>query len=87
MCWGLFVLLYMKDLQTVIEESQVTMFVDDTSLLYSGEKASVYYKQMLRVSNWFIGNKLTVNVSKCELISFGIGVSQVPHLSEKPSNR
>ena len=43
-------LLYISDLPTIIEESQVTMFADDTSLLKSRKKveANFYYNQMLK---------------------------------------
>ena len=61
------------------------MFADDTSLLKSGKKGELLSQpDVERLSNWFIGNKLTINVGKCEIISFGIGVPQEPHILENP---
>ena len=78
-------LLYINDLPTIIQESQVTMFADDTSLLKSGKKGELLLQpDVERLSNWFISNKLTINVGKCEIISFGIGAPQEPHILEKP---
>ena len=77
-------LLHKNDLSTVIEERQVTMFADDTSLLTCGKNDELLLQPVVeRLSNWFNSNKLTINAGKCEIISFGIGAPQEPHLSEK----
>ena len=77
-------LLYIDDLPTVIEESQVTMFADATSLLKSGEKGELSLQSDLeRISNWFVGYKLFIKFGKCEICSFDIGVPQELHLLEK----
>ena len=50
-------LLCINDLPTIIEESQVTMFADDTSLLKSGKKGELLLQtDVERLSNWFISN-------------------------------
>ena len=74
--WPFLFLLYINDLPTIIQESQATMFADDTSLLKSGKKGELLLQpDVERLSNWFISNKLTINVGKCEIISFGIGAA------------
>ena len=60
------------------------MFADDTSLLKSGKKGELLLQpDVKRLSSWFISNKLTINVVKCEILSFGIGVPQEPLIVEK----
>ena len=78
-------LLYINNLPTVIEKSQVTMFVDDTSLLKSGKKGELLLQpDVERLSNWFISNKLSINVGKSEFFSFGIGFPEEFDLLVKP---
>ena len=78
-------LLYIYDLPTIFEESQVTMFADDTCLLKSGKKGELLLQpDVERLTKWFLSNKLTINVGKYEIVSFGIGVPQEPHILEKP---
>ena len=70
-------LLYVNDLPNLIEDSQITMFADDTNLLRCGKKREVLLQEDIeRVADWFISNKLTINVGKCEVISFGNGIPQ-----------
>ena len=58
-------LLCMNDLPTGIEESQVNFFADDTSLLESGKKGEFLLQpDVERISNWFVSNKLFINVGK-----------------------
>ena len=67
-------LLYINDLHQVIEDSRIAMFDDDTTVLNAGDKTSPLITQDLKnMTNWFVSNKLTVNVDKCEAISFGCG--------------
>ena len=67
-------LLYINDLHQVIKDSRITMFADDTTVLNAGDKTSPLITQDLKnMTNWFVSNKLTVNVDKCEAISFGCG--------------
>ena len=48
---------YMNDLPTIIEESQVTIFADDTSLLKSAKKGEFLLQpDVERLSNWFVSN-------------------------------
>ena len=76
--------LNIKRLPTVIEESQVTMFANETSLLKSWTKGELLLQPNgEKLSNWFVSNKSSINVGICETISFGIWVPQEHHLSEK----
>ena len=50
------------------------MFADDTIVLNAGDKTSPLITQDLKnMTNWLVSNKLTVNVSKCDALSFGCG--------------
>ena len=67
-------LLYINDLHQVIKDSRIAMFADDTTVLNAGDKTSPLITQDLKnMTNWFVSNKLTVNVNKCEAICFGCG--------------
>ena len=67
-------LLYINDLHQVIKDSRIAMFADDTTVLNAGDKISPLITQDLKnMTNLFVSNKLTVNVDKCEAISFGCG--------------
>ena len=69
-------LLYINDLHQVIKDSRIAIFADDTIVLNAGDKTSPLITQDLKiVTIWIVSNKLTVNVSKCEVISFGYGKS------------
>lgn len=67
-------LIYVNDLQSIFSHSIIHHFADDTNLLFSGKKLStieaiVNYELKLLV-NWLNCNKLSLNVSKTELIIF-----------------
>ena len=50
------------------------MLADDTVVSNAGDKTSpLIIQDFKNMTNWFVSNKLTVNVSKCEAISFGCG--------------
>ena len=68
---------YMNDLDKCIEDSQKTMFADDTTIIKYEESANpLIDSDIHQLSKWFIDNKLTVNVEKCEAKFFG---SKQPH--------
>ena len=66
---------YINDLPAVCStKNRIAMFFDDASLFQSGKQ------NLLRIQNdinemtkWLACNKLSINSSKCETISFGIG--------------
>ena len=77
--------LYINDLHQVIKDSRIATFADDTTVLNTGDKTSPFISQHLKnMTYWFVSNKLTVNVSKCEAISFECGKpDQVTILSKE----
>ena len=67
-------LLYINDLNKAIKFSTTHHFADDTNLLYVGktlEKNQKYVNLDLKfLCNWLKANKISLNVSKTELIIF-----------------
>ena len=65
-------LIYINDLPQYCEKSNLTLFADDTSVYNISRNATNDLSEdILQLRKWFAANKLTVNVSKCELITFG----------------
>ena len=55
-----------------IEDSQLAMFADDTTIIKCKQNGNPLIDSDERhMSKWFIDNKLTVNVEKCEAMFFG----------------
>ena len=70
-------LLYINDLQKVVKDSQIVMFADDTTIVKSGKHTNRELNEDLhRIIDWFTASKLTVNIDKCEAISFGNGLPE-----------
>ena len=70
-------LLYINDLQKVVKDSQIVMFADDTTIVKSGKHTDRDLNEDLhRITDWFTASKLTVNIGKCEAISFGNGLPE-----------
>ena len=68
----------MNDLDKCIDNSQKAMFADDTANMNSKQNAHLLSNSDIRhMSKWCVDNKLTVNVEKCEAMSFG---SKQPHI-------
>ena len=67
-------LLYINDLHTAIKFCKVHHFADDTNLLHitnSIKKLNEFVNfDMKNLSNWLNPNKISLNVSKTELIMF-----------------
>ena len=74
-CLGpLLFLLYNNDLYLHLEHTQVILFADDTTL-YMGHKSLNYLRwcleqDMTNISDWFLANKLTLNISKSSCVLF-----------------
>ena len=65
--WGPFLFrLHINDLRTTCSASKVTMFADATTVIKAGKKSTFSLARTLQ-------NKLTINIDKCEAISFGGG--------------
>ena len=65
-------LIYINDLPLVCEKSKISLFADDTTVYNMGRNSEKELTEDVRkMRNWFDVNKLTLNVEKCESISFG----------------
>ena len=89
-CLGpLLFLLYNNDLYLHLEYTQVILFADDTTL-YMGHKNLNYLRwcleqDMANISDWFLANKLTLNINKSGCVLFKKNKNKVP-LSIKINN-
>ena len=67
-------LIYINDMNTVIEFSKVYHFADDTSFLYSCKNLNNLRKTMNKdlhfLYKWLCANRLSLNVAKTEFIIF-----------------
>ena len=74
-------LIYINDFPQYCEKSNLTLFADDTSVYNISRNATNDLSEdILQLRKWFAANKLTVNISKCELITFGS--KSVPNLEK-----
>ena len=65
-------LIYINDLPLVCEKSKISLFADDTTVYNMGMNSEKEITEDVRkMRNWFDVNKLTLNVEKCQSISFG----------------
>ena len=68
-------LLYINDLSNCLEETQASMFADDTNLFCHGKSSSevenMIYTDLENVHKWLIAEKLTLNEekTKCMLVA------------------
>ena len=69
-------LVYINDLPSYIgNSSRIAMFADDNSIVKAGPRNQCFLQTDLdRINNWFCYNKLSLNISKCEVVNFGIGI-------------
>ena len=64
-------------MQNVIKNSQEVKIADDTTVISSGKLSDPLASQnLLNVTEWFSFCKPTINVEKCEAMSF---VPKIPH--------
>ena len=74
-CLGpLLFLLYNNDLYLNLEYTQVILFADDTTL-YMGHRNLNYLRwcleqDMININDWFLANKLTLNINKSSCVLF-----------------
>ena len=70
----LFFLIYINDLHVAIKHCKVHHFADDTNLLIINKSVKRLNKllniNLKNLTNWFNANKISLNVSKTELIIF-----------------
>ena len=69
-------LVYIKDLPSYTgNSSKIAIFADDISIVKAGPRNQCFLQSDLdRINNWFCYNKLSLNISKCEVVNFGIGI-------------
>ena len=69
------VILYINDLPNCLEETQASMFADDTNLFCHGKSSteieSKINTDLDNVHKWLIANKLTLNQEKTESVLVG----------------
>ena len=76
-------LLYMNDIYKVSKEFKMTLFADDTNLLYSRKNLksleSTMNDELLKLYDWLTVNKRTPNVKKSNYVIFCPYQKQLPH--------
>ena len=72
--WPLFFLLYTNDLANVSNVLFTILFADDSNLFISGDDpndlANWMNNEMIKVIDWLMANKLTLNIVKTHFVSF-----------------
>ena len=67
-------ILYIYDLANTSKIFKFILFADDTNIFYSHKDLNhlenIFYKKLCNPSDWFKANKLSLNVSKTNLILF-----------------
>ena len=67
-------LIYINDIHKSSEILKFHLFSDDTSIFYSHKDLRnvemTLNNELIKVSEWFIANKLTLNVSKSNFVIF-----------------
>ena len=65
-------LLYINDLPSALQDCDMVLYADDTSIFCSGKQCAEKMQNSLdQASTWFRENKLTVNQQKSEILTFG----------------
>ena len=72
--WPLFFLLYTNDLENVSNVLFTILFADDSNLFISGDDPNDLVNwmnnEMIKVIDWLMANKLTLNIVKTHFVSF-----------------
>jgi hypothetical protein len=70
-------LVYINDITNISNDSDyhTILFADDTNLIFEHENPTtlikIINKELIKISNWFLANKLSLNTDKTKYISFG----------------
>jgi hypothetical protein len=69
-------LVYINDLSKISNKTRFILFADDTTCLFTSPK-NVDFQQLvntecLKISRWFLCNCLSLNITKCKFIQFGL---------------
>ena len=68
-------ILYVNDIVNCSEVLYFILFADDTNIFYSCKNSSdllkIINEELLKLSNWFHANRLSLNILKTNFILFG----------------
>ena len=68
-------IIFINDLPSVISQSKIVLYTDDTAILYSAkhnkEIENTLNQELVGVADWMYLHKLTLNVSKSKVMLFG----------------
>ena len=63
---------YINELPQILEnDNKMALFADETSIIKSGKRNCNMQKDLDKSCDWFNHNKMSLNISKCETMSFG----------------
>ena len=69
--------LYVDDMQYCSKILKLVLFADDTNIFFAGKDVVVLFKtlnnELLKLSDWFRANKLSLNINKTHYIIFNNG--------------
>ena len=72
---SLLILLYIDDMSNCFKLSYFILFADDTTIFLSDNNLNnlieIVNNELIHLCNWFRANKLSLNVSKTNFITFG----------------
>ena len=83
-CLGpLLFLIYINDLPCTLQSTEVTMYADDTSILFSSKSIAeineAVNSDLKRLQTWLVSNKLSLNVPKTQSMIFGSSINLKKH--------
>ena len=63
-------LVYINDIAKAVQFSQVYLFVDDTNITSVCSSSASFQNDLSSICDWFLSNKLSINVDKSSLVNF-----------------
>ena len=63
-------LVYINDIAKAVQFSQVYLFADDTNITSVSSASASFQNDLSSICNWFLSNKLSINVDKSSLVNF-----------------
>ena len=63
-------LVYINDIAEAVQFSQVYLFADDTNITSVCSSSASFQNDLSSICDWFLSNKLSVNVDKSSLVNF-----------------
>lgn len=84
-------IIYMNDISLVSKKAEVVLFADDTNIFFTGndpyQLENNVVNELSLFSDWFIANKLSLNISKTNFIVFNNTHHHVFNISIKGQKR